>query len=96
MQTIEEMFGDFKRQGFDLEKSRLGHFLSLSRLTMIVALLYIWLVALGSTSIKRGRRHLVDRKDRRDLSIFRIGYDMFSHLILNDKTCSIRPCPYFG
>jgi hypothetical protein len=93
---IEEMFGDFKSHGFDLEKSRLGHFLSLSRLTLAVALLYIWLVALAITSIKRGRRHLVDRKDRRDLSIFRIGYDIFRHLVSNEVTCSIRPCPYFG
>ena len=93
---IEEMFGDFKSHGFDLEKSRLGHFLSLSRLTLVVALLYIWLVALGATTIKRGQRHLVDRKDRRDLSIFRIGYDMFRHLVVNDQPCLIRPCPYFG
>ena len=93
---IEEMFGDFKSHGFDLEKSRLGHFLSLSRLTLVVALLYIWLISLGATSIKRGRRHLVDRKDRRDLSIFRIGYDMFTHLVINGQPCSIRPCPYFA
>lgn len=92
---IEEMFGDFKSHGFDLENSRLGHFLSLSRLTLVVALLYLWLVTLGATSIKRGQRHLVDRNDRRDLSIFRIGYDMFRHLVLNEQPCLIRPCPYF-
>jgi hypothetical protein len=92
---IEEMFGDFKSHGFDLEKSRLRHFLSLSRLTLVVALLYVWLVALGATCIKRGQRHLVDRNDRRDLSIFRIGYDMFRHLIVNDQPCLMRPCPYF-
>ena len=74
---IEEMFGDFKSNGADLEKSRLQHFLRLSRLTLVVALLYVWLVAFGASTIKKGDRHLVDRADRRDLSIYRIGYDMF-------------------
>jgi len=38
---IEEMFGDMKRHGFDLEASHLKHFLRLSRLTLIVCLLYL-------------------------------------------------------
>ncbi|MCW5865489.1 MAG: hypothetical protein KIT52_20545 [Anaerolineae bacterium] len=48
-----------------------------SRLTLVIALLYVQVVAFGSAVIKRGDRHLVDRIDRRDLSIFRIGYDMW-------------------
>lgn len=92
---IEGMFGDFKRHGFDLEKSRLQQFLPLSRLTLAVALLYVWLVSVGASTIKRGDRHLVDRPDRRDLSVFRIGYDIFERFILNGRPFSIRPCPYF-
>lgn len=69
----EEMFGDFKGNGFDLESTRLSDEARLSRLTMAVCLLYLWLIALGSATIKRGERQLVDRTDRRDLSIFRIG-----------------------
>ena len=45
---IEEVFGDLKSNGFDLEVVRLRHFLRLSRLTLAVALLYVWLVAFGS------------------------------------------------
>jgi predicted RNA binding protein YcfA (HicA-like mRNA interferase family) len=92
---IEEMFGDFKRHGFDLERSRLQHFLPLSRLTLAVALLYVWLVSVGASTIKRGDRHLVDRRDRRDLSVFRIGYDIFERFVINGQSVSIRPCPYF-
>ncbi len=33
----EEMFGDFKKHGFDLESSHLRHFLRLSRLTLLIA-----------------------------------------------------------
>jgi hypothetical protein len=92
---IEEMFGDFKTNGADIEHSRLIHFLRLSRLTLAVALLYVWLVAFGSTVIKQGRRHLVDRRDRRDLSIYRIGHDMFLRCLINNGTISIRDVPYF-
>jgi hypothetical protein len=52
---IEEMFGDFKGNGVDLEASCLHHFLRLSRLTLVVALLYVWLFAFGTAVIKRRR-----------------------------------------
>jgi len=93
---IEEMFGDFKGHGFDLESSHLRHFLRLSRLTLIVAFLYLWLVAFGSQVIKCGQRRLVDRADRRDLSIFRIGLDTVERLLANDQPLPIRFVPYFS
>src|SRR4051794_9282989 len=52
---IEEMFADFKGQGFDLESTRLRHFERLSRLTLAVAMLYVWLVVYGAEVIKRGQ-----------------------------------------
>ena len=92
---IEEMFADFKRHGFDLESTHLRHFLRLSRLTLCVALLYLWCVAFGTTIIKCGLRYLVDRSDRRDLSIFRIGLDMIERYLTNGKHLSIRLLPFF-
>ena len=92
---VDEMFGDFKGHGFDLEASRLQHFQRLSRLMLAVALLYIWLVAFGSVTIKNGWRKEVDRADRRDLSIFRIGLDMFERCLINGRRITIRDAPYF-
>lgn len=92
---IEEMFGDFKAHGFDLELTRLRHCQRLSRLTLAVALLYLWLVAFGSKAIKAGHRHLIDRKERRDLSIFRIGKDMFDRFVINEQSISFPSVPYF-
>ena len=91
---VEEMFGDFKKHGFDLESTHLRHFRRLSRLTLAVALLYYWLVVFGSQTIKNGRRHLVDRRERRDLSIFRIGFDMLERCLANNLPVSIRHLPY--
>ena len=92
---IEEMFGDFKGHGLDLESTHLRHFLRLSRLTLAVALLYVWLTATGSSVIKRGLRHLVDRKERRDLSIFRIGWSFIKYRLKNQLAFTFRLQPYF-
>src|SRR5260221_1717895 len=72
---IEEMFGDLKKHGFDLDSTHLRHFLRLSRLTLTICLLYLWLVALGQHVLSHGLAPQVDRTDRRDLSIFRLGWD---------------------
>jgi hypothetical protein len=81
---IEEMFGDFKKHGFDLESTMLHHFLRLSRLTLAVALLYVWLISVGDHTIRQGLRRLVDRSDRRDLSIFQIGLRIIERRLTNE------------
>jgi hypothetical protein len=80
---IEEMFGDLKKHGFDLESTMLRSFLRLSRLTLAVACLYVWLVSTGGRTIHQGLRHLVDRHDRRDLSIFQIGFRFIQRRLTN-------------
>ncbi len=82
---IEEMFGDLKKHGFDLEASMLHSFLRLSRLTLAVAFLYVWLVSTGGRTVNQGLRHLVDRKDRRDLSIFQFGLRFIERLLVNSQ-----------
>jgi hypothetical protein len=67
---IEEMFADFKGHGLDLESTQLRRIGRLSRLTLAVAMLYVWLVENGAQAIKGGQRRLVDRSDRRDYSVF--------------------------
>jgi hypothetical protein len=73
---IEEMFGDWKGHGWDIEPTHLRHPDRLSRLVLAIALLYIWLVFYGERVIRAGWRAWVDRRERRDLSIFRIGLDV--------------------
>jgi Transposase DDE domain len=91
---IEEMFGDLKRHGFDLESTMLRSFIRLSRLTLAVALLYDWLIAVGTETIHRGHRHLVDRKDRRDLCIFQIGFRILERQLINSLPFHVHLCSY--
>jgi hypothetical protein len=91
---IEEMFGDMKKHGFDLEQTMLRHFQRLSRLTLAVALLYVWLVSVGARTIRSGLRHLVDRAERRDLCIFQIGLRSIERCLTNALHFNIRLCSY--
>ena len=91
---IEEMFGDFKKHGFDLEQTRLCHCQRLSRLTMAVAILYVWFVSVGTRTIHAGNRHLVDRNDRRDLSVFQIGLRIIERCLTNALSFNISLCSF--
>ena len=93
---IEEMFGDMKGNGFDLESTHLRHFLRLSRLTLAVALLYVWLISTGAKVIKDGKRRMVDRAERRDLSVFQIGLRSVERRLTNALPISIRLVPVYG
>lgn len=86
---IEEMFGDFKKHGFDLENTMLRNSPRLSRLTLAVAFLYVWLLSVGSRTIRAGLRHFVDRKDRRDLSLFQIGLRFIDRCLLHSLRFSL-------
>lgn len=91
---IEEMFGDMKKHGFDLESTMLRHFLRLSRLTLVVAILYVWLISVGTRTIRSGLRHLVDRSDRRDLCIFQIGLRLVEWRLVNNLPIQNHLCVY--
>ncbi len=91
---IEEMFGDLKSHGFDLECTMLRQANKLSRLTLAVALLYVWSLSIGTKTIQNSQRELVDRKDRRDLSIFQIGFRFIERQLINSIPCPVSLCVY--
>jgi len=91
---IEEMYGDLKGHGFDLESTQLDDPDRISRLFLAVCLAFVWLIATGSRIVKRGWRHFVDCKSRRDKSYFRIGWDWIERCLRLDDPfpVSFRPC----
>jgi hypothetical protein len=92
---LDETYGDLKAHGVNLEATKLRHASRLSRLVFAVVLLYLWLVTRGSQAIKNGQRYQVDRRDRRDLCIFRIGLYLIKRLCACGRNFSIRLIPYF-
>jgi len=91
---IEEMFGDLKKHGFDLEASMLHHADRLSRLTLAVVLIYVWSLSVGTKTIRNSLRPLVDRRDRRDLSVFQIGLRFIERQLINSFPMQIILCSY--
>jgi hypothetical protein len=91
---IEEMYGDMKGHGLDLEATYMRDLERLSRLVLGVCLVYVWLIALGSWVVKNGKRHLVDRKDRRDKSYFRIGWSWLKRCLAQGQPLRLRLAPY--
>jgi hypothetical protein len=91
---IEEMFGDLKKHGFDLESTMLRHADRLSRLTLAVVLLYVWSISTGTATIRNSLRPLVDRRDRRDLSVFQIGLRYIDRMFVNSLPFNVVLCSY--
>jgi hypothetical protein len=70
---IEEMFRDFKEQGFRLEKTRMSDPERVSRLVLCVCIAYVWMVRLGVQVAGTRLQRQVDRRKKRQLSLFQMG-----------------------
>lgn len=90
----EQMYGDMKGHGFDLEATHLDDEQRIARLFLAVALTFVWLISLGSWLVKRGYRHLIDVKSRRDKSYFRLGWDWVERCSRLTEPVPIRFIPY--
>ena len=76
---IETFFSDQKSRGFHIHKSHLASPKRLSRLLIAACLAYIWMVCLGLLTLATGDHKLIDRTDRVDKSIFRLGLDWLKY-----------------
>jgi len=86
----EPLFGDCKEQGFRLNTSRLRHSDRLSRLFLVVAVAYLWMVCLGAQTICQDLADWVDRSNRRTLSIFKTGWRWFKRQLKLGHTVLIH------
>ncbi len=82
---IETMFSDQKSRGFYIQKSHLSDPKRVSALLLAACLAYIWMIYLGITVIvDEQKRRLIDRTDRVDKSLFRLGLDWLNYLLNYD------------
>lgn len=91
---VEQMFGDMKGHGFDLEATHLRHAARIERLMLAVCIAFVWLFTLGAWVVKNGLRHLIDHKSRRDKSYFRLGWDWIERCLRLDLPLRLHFRPY--
>lgn len=78
---IETFFSDQKSRGFHIHKSHLSDPLRVSRLLVAACLAYIWMICFGLFVIAQDKTRLIDRTDRVDKSLFRLGLDWLKHVL---------------
>ena len=72
---IETFFSDQKSRGFHIHKSHLSDPARLGRLLLAACLAYLWMICQGLWVIAEKKTGLIDRTDRIDKSLFRLGLD---------------------
>ena len=78
---IETFFSDQKSRGFHIHKSHLADPTRLSRLLIAACLAYTWMITQGLRVIAEGNSSLIDRTDRLDKSLFRLGLDWITYAL---------------
>jgi len=78
---IETLFSDQKSRGFHIHKSHLSDPVRLSRLLIAACLAYIWMIIQGLRVLAEGMLDRIDRGDRRDKSLFRLGLDWIKYAL---------------
>lgn len=94
---IETFFSDQKSRGFHIHKSHLSDPARVSRLLIAACLAYIWMIGLGLFTLATGKHTLIDRTDRIDKSIFRLGLDWLKYVLKKGLPIQVilqfRPVP---
>lgn len=91
---IETIFSDKKSRGFNIHKSHLHHPERVNRLLLTTSIAYIWLIYLGiEISQDETRRRVVDRTDRTDKSLFRLGLDWFIYSMTHELDINVLFLP---
>jgi hypothetical protein len=78
---VETFFSDQKSRGFHLHKSHLSDPARLARLLIAACLAYLWLVYLGVCALRDAWMQQLHRRDRCDLSLFRLGLRLLARCL---------------
>lgn len=81
---IETLFGNHKSRGFQLARTHLTHPQQIDRLILVLAIATYMMLGLGTALVFCEQTHLVDRSERRDLSLFQLGFRFFFRLLALD------------
>jgi hypothetical protein len=87
---IETLFGHHKSRGFQLARTHLTEPAQIDRLVLALAIATYITLGLGTDLIVTGQTKLVDRTDRRDLSLFQLGWRYLYRLLALDRLVAFK------
>lgn len=82
---IETLFGNCKSRGFQLDRVLMTDPDHIDRLLLAITIATCLMLGLGTHLIVIKQQDQVDRADRRDLSLFQIGWRWFYRLLILDR-----------
>jgi hypothetical protein len=91
---IEPFHRDYKSSGWQLDQSHLQSADLREGLLIGLALCYLLSVCLGRWLCKAGKRAYIDNHPKRQLSLFRLGWDLIVHHINGGIAIPFRLCLY--
>lgn len=82
---IETLFGNHKSRGFQLARTHMTTPEHIDRLVLAISIATCLTLGLGTHLILIEKTHRVDRSDRRDLSLFQLGWRWLYRLLALDR-----------
>lgn len=87
---IETLFGNCKSRGFQLARTQMTTPQHIDRLVLAIAIATCLTLGLGTHLIVTQQTDLVDRADRRDLSLFQLGWRWLYRLLALDRLHDLK------
>jgi hypothetical protein len=87
---VETLFGNCKSRGFQLARTEMETPAHLDRLILAVAMATCLTLGLGTHLILSGQSDQVDRTDRRDLSLFQLGWRCLYRLLALNRLAELK------
>lgn len=87
---IETLFGHHKSRGFQLARTHLTNPQQIDRLVLALAIATYITLGLGTELIVINQTRLVDRTDRRDLSLFQLGWRYLYRLLALNRLVELK------
>ncbi len=83
---IKTFFSDQKSRGFQIQRSHVSNPQRLSRFLVVACLTYLWVVYLGVCVLRDDHLQQIQRQDRGDLSLFRLGLRFLARCLKDGRS----------